>query len=1416
MGSASERSCPVRLPSVRRCCDAAVFRSALALCVCATIAFAQVEEAKERPPPGDLRADATNADVYVNDSFEVADTITRARVLARRGEWADAASQLQRASDAAAGKLVRVAPGEYVGVRKRVSQIIAQWPAEGLAAFRSLYERDMEEALRSLDAVRRSQPGDERLGLALFDRYFCTAAAAELADAIGQRAIESGDLDLAAHVYRRVLDEHSDRDQYRARYGAMLALVHAMRGDAAPEVDPELLGVRVRWKGEDRPLATVLDAVREQFAALRVQPASTYWPVFGGNEERSRTTDTNVDEPGLLWRFDFEDTDSRSSREGAGSSTSRNRDRGGQLTMQPVVGDDLLYVQRGREIVALHRHTGVAAWRFQGSQSSSTSLTFLDEKAPGWDSITLHGGRVYASLPGDPVPYYSYESAGNPAELVCFDAATGGEIWRLEQQAIEEQFAEISFDSSPLIHGDQLLVTGRRRRSFGFEDAYLYCFNTNTGELRYRTHLGSASTGTFGSRAVTRSVATMRGDRVFVCSNLGTVAAASVHTGEVQWLSVYERNRMGNSEGSSTQSVRPWHLNPILCVDDRLVLFPRDASNVLVLSAENGKALQTVPVSTIAGIRTVLGLKDATLCGAGEVAACYDLKLGALIWSRPIPDGVRPYGRGVWAGDRLLVPTQTQLSAFRVADGERTDAAWDAEGEGGNLLALPKEIVVAGVDRVSVFVRKKEIWQTLRDRMAAAPTDPTPALELAEVALNSGETSQAIQMLDEAMRRADAREAPLDTSLRRRVFDDVLLFVERLAQRSVLDAELLEKLFAYASQHAPDAAAHLQYRFVFAQMFERYDRLTQAVRLHHQILRDHSLRGLPVDPSVVGSDMAGEQARSQIASLIERHGRSIYKPYEAQAGQWLERAQATGDETLFEQIVSTFPNSDVAPRALVAHGDLLAGRGHANGAAERFSQALHRYSRTVDRPALLRRIADAYEAAGKRAHAYRWLTKAAREHPAVRWDDRGRSIGFLDYRDRLADVRDQVEPSRPRITLPLNGRASQTFGASARLLVPRFGSAPSSSWSRYFVYTSSGIVAYDSASGGELWAKPAAAVREPVLLQARTDVAFFATQHEVFTVDLATGQRRWSAGEPLDEVEGVIADWEDNDTFRNHALQGRRLLSVRDHGEMTCRNIDTGQLIWSQTHRPAPAGRVVLGERWVAYHIVQDESPVVCLLDAATGSWAGAVITKETRAIEDLFVTLDSRIVVATSESIASYDPQSRKRRWRVTLSGHLHRPSLRLDVDALCFSDDGHRIKKLGLEDGVKIWESERMIPRGDDDLAVTLQGGSVMVSSETSVSAIDRVTGLTLWRATTPDHPRFLSRLLTDSHLAAVDIPREPGDASGTAYFYDHRGASGVIAREGGAPDLGILEDVRAVMAVDGALLIQTGPTVRVWRHR
>ena len=1362
-------------------------------------------QAEEHPAPqADLHAAVAFADVYVNDSFDATDAISKAEHLAARSRWEEAARILHEAAGEAAGRLVRVEPGHYVSAEARINRIIAQWPADGLNAYRGLYERSLEDSLRTLPS-----PYDLNALLRLFHRYFCSAGAARLAGTIGQLSIESGDFALAEKVYRDVLTLHPDREAYRVEFETMLSLVGSLTGmQETPR--GALAKARLRWKGQERNLDDVLSEVRQRFETQRSARLSSEWPMFSGSSLRNERGTTDMDDLGLLWQYDLDP-----SRSGESTHDHRPpRERARRLSMQPVVAGGLVIVQRFREVVALHRNTGALAWRFRADDSMSPSVPSNDQPS-GWDAPTVHQKRVYVSLPGEAVPYYSYESARSPPELVCLDLQTGNVLWRTSSEQIEDEFSETTFDSSPLVRHGKLFIVGRRRRSFGFEDCFLFRLDAETGKQEFRTHLGSGSTGSFGSRRATTAIAALEGATAYVCTNLGTVAAVSVHTGSVHWLRLYRRRTVRREErlGTATREVLPWHFNPVMVSSGLVFASPADGADVLVFRATDGTLIRTVPTKDIGDMDTLYTVDERTICGVGKNVTCYDFEDGRVSWSAAFSSQAMVFGRGMGTGHQILIPTLDSLLVYDVGTDVKSELPWGAEGSGGNLIALPDQLLVAGESRVLAYVRRSQIWDRLRRRMAESPDDPMPAMEFAEIALSNGAYDEGIEVLKEAVHRASRSERELDLTLKQRLFDDIMTFAERLQPRGLLDTTLANQLFGYASQFPPSKSAHLSYRFRFGTLFERMDFPTRAIRLYQQVLRDQSLRELPADEAGHRTIKASREAQRRIETLIAKHDRDVFEPFEDEARRLLARGRAQQSVEELKRVVTVFPNSLSAPQALIAHADLLSNQGSYLSAADLLVQAYHRYPEGTDRPALLRGIADAYEQSGDRERAYLWLTKALRVHPSEKIEYKGKRLTFAQYRDRLAQVRHLVEATRPDLNLPLSTTFRQEFKDEVTLLPPWFGVLPGNDWSRFFVQVAGGIQALDARTGLAQWARPVTVGERVGLLFARQGTAVFASSGQVFGVDIATGRIIWEHDGRTNARDRQDADWEDQDPLRLYAVHRGRLAIARQGGQVTVFDAGDGREIWSRTFPGSTQEHLALSDSLLVLTDKDAEQQViVTMVDAQTGSVRGSIETGMGAAVKAVRLTLDGQVILATTRAISAFDPVASTLRWRVALNRDLRTEAFLIDIDALYFSDDGRRIRKLSLDDGEQLWESQSLARR-HEGLRIGLVDGSIIVMTNGAVQAIDAVTGLTLWEGTPPEKPRFTAQFLTSSYVVTIHRRDHAAGQERVAYFYDHRKASGVIPVDGGALGLECDNDIRLFLAVDGALIAQTEHTILGW---
>jgi len=1354
-----------------------------------------------KPPP---KPQGDTGDTYINDSFEAADSLAKAKALAARGRWSEAAAIAQQTIEGPNDRLIRTDKGAYAGVVDQINDWIATWPAAGISAYRELAEPALTSALSTLGGSH-----DVSDLLPLFERYFCTAGAAKLADVIGQLAIEAGDFDLARYVYQRVLDRHPDREIHQLHDRAMLLLIASILGEQVTPSDAEL-ATRIHWKGKDESLRKILDEVRAEFSSATSRSSrDADWPIFGGSASRNGESDLKIDEAAPLWRFRWQesadDGNVGSSAFSSDMSSHLGRVRARETSVFPVVSDGFIFAQHFREVVALQANTGSLVWRFQPDTKPADASGFLDDVPPAWDSVTVRDGRVFAALPVIETPYYNADSARGVSEVVCLDERTGRMLWRTSNVEPDERFSEIVFDSSPLVHNGRVFVVGRRKRGFGFEDCYVFRFRASDGALEFRTHVGSASTSGLGVQLITKSVASLHGDALFVCSSLGTVACVSADTGSVRWLRVYERARGDDgSPGRNGHDAAPWQVNPAIYSAGRIFCLPNDANDLLVYAADDGREIARVPTDRLAAAEMILGVRDNFLWGVGREAFCFDLDKQEMRWSTKLPEISSLGGRGLLSNSSVLVPYLDGFIRLDATNGTRSETKWDEEGEPGNLLASSGQLLVAGPRELSAYVRKSDLWESLRSKMAARPDDPEPAIDLAEVAFGAGETKDAITALIEAARRSTGPNA--NAAARERIFGDALKFAESLSRKDALAADTLDVLYRQASQLAADPAGNLSYRLTFASLFEKATQPERAIRLYQQILRDRTLREL--SKSSGATQLSGASiAQSNIARLIQQHGRSIYAEFEREAKQWLERDLATDDVSSLNRLLQTFPESESAGPAAIRIAEILLKSGQPDAAARQYVRAYHHEVGRGNRPELMRRIGDAWAKAGRFEQAYQWLTKAALDYPNHRIDLQGQTLSFIEYRDRIG-LGKHLSPSRPPVHPPL----AEMFSLSAEgatLLSPEFENLPAADAARFFVVSGEGLMAHDARTGKDLWSAKVAAPANTTLLAARNDIEIFANLDEIFALDPRTGDRRWTVSGQTREIKENAGDWERAGSFQAHAISGSRLYSANDDGRIFGIDVATGRVLWIQKHKPAPLGRIRVVDPWIVYHVVQDGHAILCILDAETGNWIDSIATDEKRPIEELFVTLDGHILTVTTQSIASYDIENRARQWQIAVAGALRRGSLLLDLDGLFASDTGNDLRKIALNDGHVLWQTERLSPRSDEDFSVVREGPAILISTSASVSAVDASNGLTLWRGTAPEKVHFVKQVVSDAFVIELNVPVDDHDAS-DLYFYEHRNDSGAIPRNG-IVNVGTVNDFRVLLAVDGGVVMQVGTTIR-----
>ncbi len=1392
------------------------------VCLASMPCIVGVQHAAAQLPPAlnvdeGLRQDNARPEAYIHDSFEAEELIIKANRQADAGAWSEASRNLLRTLDRHADRVSRVKPGLYVSISERINQIVTRWPAEGSAAYRRMVE---PQARRALDAALDTRNIESLKRVA--DLYYCTSFGAKAVETIAQLAIEEGDFSLADDAYLRLLERYPKKGARHSAIMASRAVAHALWGKAeqAYQIAEQAgEGSMTQWMGRPEPLSHLVATLLENISPSKPDAEEFGWNTVGGNYRRNRVTDLSIDRLAMLWRLDGVGESTLVSLEDRSSNFNRAQSQGRFLSMNPVAAGGVLFLHDGGRVIALRRDTGKVLWRFSGLKEPASGTFSSDAEVSRWFGATVAEGRLYACLGSNFVPYYGYEAPENTSALICLDAETGRQIWWTDRVKLGVTGDELSFEATPIAANGRVYAVVRRKRAFGFEDCFLYCFDSQNGQTLFSTHLSSASTGGFGYRRPTLSIPSLMGDTVYVATNLGSVAAIDRHTGTVRWLRLYERisEAAWRREGRGhSRDLNPWQYNPLICANGRVHALPTDSNNLFIFDARTGKIEQEVPIDELSNLQSLLGVEGTRIYGVGDEVIVYDLADHSDVWRNNLPEGDELFGRATLTETQVLIPTAAALCAYDRLDGRVSFQPWEAPGQGGNLLAMPGQLLVAGNESITAYARKSDVLARLRRRMDDAPRDPVPALDLAEVLLRAGDIAAALEVLDDAVVRAGGFAGSITLELKQRLFGDCMNFAHMLLDREPLQLEAINHLFQKASQCAWNTRTHLSYRLEWAGVHEMQQHWEEAVDLYQQIIADRSLAAQEYAADGHRTVQAQELAENRIAELIERHGRKIYARFDQQAAELLESARKSQDSEMLSRLVETFPNSFAAPDALVVRADAQEQGGQYFAAAGELRDALVRYPRMVEQAKLMVRIADCYVKADRSAEAWRWLTKAAREHPSATTRLNGQQVRLLDYRDQLGDLASHLEPKPPSVAPPLSQAYKREFEAEMHLLEPRFPSALHSDWIACLVYVRGRLHWFNARTNESVWESTVEIPEKPELLVQNQEALILATRHRILAISPKDGSLLFAYGERPAEADNPDLDPEVFDAFASFALHQDRLLVTRTDGVMACLALKDGRQLWRLAMEDTPSGPVSMNGMWVVYPAETEGGPSCLVRSTTDGGLVRTIRMADDRQVIRTFLTLEGTVILLTVRTIHCYEPSTGRQLWRVEPERNLVEGSVVLDVDGLYLCDDLLEIEKLNLANGRTLWRAENpedVSWRESEGLSVHLFRQQVLVTTERRVFSLSARDGRLMWQGTVDRDVRFRFRFISEKFLVAVNVPRSELKMPMQAFFYDLQGASGKISSPGGVAELDSPARLRGIAIRDGALLVQDDATIHAW---
>ncbi|MCA8915299.1 MAG: hypothetical protein KDB90_07795 [Planctomycetes bacterium] len=314
-----------------------------------------------------------------------------------------------------------------------------------------------------------------------------------------------------------------------------------------------------------------------------------------------------------------------------------------------------------------------------------------------WDLDNRESDVLFAVMgAGSPSREKTGEPTGN--QIQAFDLGRDAALRvTMPNRKVEENggdwdfLKDVVFCGAPLVRDNKLYISG----AFTAKDTYevwMFCFDVTPkgdpskgeGKLVWRTQLCSKKLSTqpwsYGGEPVNLpdvSSVAEQGGMLYCCTHTGATAAVDRATGELCWVSRYSRERSPLPRG--------WFNNAPIAAGGFVVTAPYDYRLALVLDAVTGDQWMEYPnkgKGAIGEYEHVLGIVDNRLIIQGR-SRLYSVGLtsfrkggskeadfGSLHFQAEYNTGDQPDGRGIIAGNNVLVPFDQYIAVYDVNSGK--------------------------------------------------------------------------------------------------------------------------------------------------------------------------------------------------------------------------------------------------------------------------------------------------------------------------------------------------------------------------------------------------------------------------------------------------------------------------------------------------------------------------------------------------------------------------------------------------------------------------------------------------------------------------------------------------------------------------------------------------------------------------
>lgn len=880
----------------------------------------------------------TSNPVYVDDAPRAREALGRVPGLLEAGNAAEAVRAVQQALEDSGDRLIASGSDAslFIPVRQAAHALLL-----GDAALLARYRQ-----AEGPGAAARLAAGEihsvERDSL-------LTEAGFEACLRLAQAALERGSFD-SAWLMLTQLERHPDRTPRSAR-SAQAAELMALLARYLDDDDARATAIRW-WRQSGREGEPALEPVPPPPGARTpaVHPLTSNDRIELGSIQTTPMASTPTSPVGTDPIFD-----GRNERE-------RQAMRDAASWVFPTVVGDVVFVNDGRTISAWDRFTLEPIWRAE--PVALTEQDLRDERRlgnlrnfrpgsaqPPADSNTITvAGPIAIAATGIS---YNEGRDGDP-RLHAVDARTGRVLWSRPLASASEELGFAVPRGGVMIDGETAIVAARKfvqaRRVLS---SYLVGLDVWTGETRWVRLL--ASTGSMPFRMATRPTPVPTLDRgvIYHADESGVIASVEAETGRVRWV-----RRFSAETSPRGVSTPPFVIGTPVVHAGRVYALTPMFDLLVALDAQTGDLL---------GSRRAfeLGEPEYLVRVGDHLAGVSPDRVSFVPLSDPLDAQVRlsggllagrtPAGRAVASGDRLLLPMSDGLLVFD-AHSPRTPG-FVATAHAGNAVATGGQLLIAGANTL----HSHPVWSVasaeLEARLDRDPSDPRPAVTLAQLAFRSGVAERIVPAADRALRAIEADPlSPVNSASRARLHETLLGVLhadaETVGGRAVGDVALLSAIVDRLGRTADSAEERVAHLFALARLREGEGRVDQAIAAYQSVLREPALRAAMWRGSRIRA-RGDHEASRRVRDLVRAHGTRIYATHDAEAEMEASAMLGSGAPraSALEDLARRYPAASSAWRWwLMAasayersgrHGHADAARAHALESAT-LNAALHR------------------------------------------------------------------------------------------------------------------------------------------------------------------------------------------------------------------------------------------------------------------------------------------------------------------------------------------------------------------------------------------------------------------------------------------------------------------------------------------